>query len=74
MRLWRNETLRSFYDRLISDEDRKLVNDDTLPEIIREFIGQEMIEPVMKDPILFGDFMKAQPTEPSSEDPRTYSE
>lgn len=72
LRLWRNETLRSFYDRLINEDDRNLVDNETIPEIIREFIGAEFIEPVMKNPIIYGDFMQANPLEPSLEDPQLY--
>jgi dynein heavy chain len=72
LRLWRNETLRSFYDRLITFEDRRLVNDETLGNMVRDHFGPDQVEQVMKDPLLFGEFMKVQPLDPNFEDPSVY--
>jgi len=72
LRLWRNETLRSFYDRLISFEDRVLVNDETISAMVRDHFGPDQVEATMKDPILYGDFMKVQPLDPNFEDPKVY--
>ena len=72
LRLWRNECLRSFYDRLTTEEDRILVNDETIAGVVRDHFGGDMVEGVMKEPLLFGDFMKVQPLDPNFEDPKTY--
>ena len=57
VRLWRNEVLRIFFDRLISDGDKEFV-EGRLNELIQENCAS-IAEPVLKDPILFGDFMTA---------------
>ncbi|KAG7265791.1 LOW QUALITY PROTEIN: hypothetical protein CRUP_036669 [Coryphaenoides rupestris] len=45
VRVWRNECLRVFHDRLINEKDKTLVISD--------------LEAAMKDPILFGDYRTA---------------
>ncbi|RKP21444.1 hypothetical protein ROZALSC1DRAFT_11414, partial [Rozella allomycis CSF55] len=57
IRLWRNESLRIFHDRLISDQDKKLVSDQ-INKIILELFESEF-DYATKDPILFGDFRHA---------------
>ena len=60
VRLWRNEALRVFSDRLVTDEDKKLVGEELIPKYIAElFPGTE--EQVLTDPILFGDYALADP-------------
>ncbi len=55
VRLWRNECMRVFADRLVNDTDRSLVNDQLIPDLVKEFFpGTEEI--VLQNPILFGDF------------------
>jgi len=73
VRFWRNECMRVFSDRLINETDRTLVNDDLIPAIVKElFPGTE--EVVMKNPILFGDYRFAEPTDDEAEDPRLYED
>ena len=40
MRLWRNECLRVFHDRLITEEDRTLVRDALIGQMITEAFPQ----------------------------------
>ncbi|XP_068162278.1 dynein axonemal heavy chain 10 [Antennarius striatus] len=57
VRVWRNECLRIFHDRLIDNTDKDLVQGH-----IKNLIGEHFpsaVEEVMKDPILFGDFRTA---------------
>ena len=54
VRLWRNECLRVFHDRLITDEDRALVRDRLLDHYIKEQFPQS--KAALTDPILFGDY------------------
>jgi dynein heavy chain len=54
VRLWRNEALRVFSDRLISKEDRKFVS-DKLTELIAEFYPEEAFS-ALSNPLVFGDF------------------
>ena len=54
IRLWRNECLRVLHDRLISKEDKDVVQ-GKLAQIIQEkYAG--FAEHALQDPILFGDF------------------
>eukprot|EP00992_Anisonema_acinus_P002258 TRINITY_DN10608_c1_g1_i2.p1 TRINITY_DN10608_c1_g1~~TRINITY_DN10608_c1_g1_i2.p1 ORF type:complete len:2266 (+),score=796.72 TRINITY_DN10608_c1_g1_i2:1-6798(+) len=53
-RVWRNECLRVFYDRLVDDRDRDLVA-DKIQELVEEHFAAD-VETVMRNPILFGDF------------------
>ncbi|XP_021113287.1 dynein heavy chain 10, axonemal isoform X4 [Heterocephalus glaber] len=57
VRVWRNECLRVFHDRLISKADKQLVQ-----EHIRSLVSEHFTDDlgvVMRDPILFGDFRMA---------------
>jgi len=58
VRLWRNECLRVFYDRLISVEDKKLVGERIIPSLLKETY-QKYYSVAMQDPILFGNFRTA---------------
>lgn len=54
LRLWRNEALRVFHDRLICQEDKQLVCSQ-----ISEIVGhsfESCASYTMVDPILFGDY------------------
>ncbi|EDV22455.1 uncharacterized protein TRIADDRAFT_50643 [Trichoplax adhaerens] len=53
IRVWRNECLRVFHDRLISEDDKTTVQ-NFIGEIINDKMSQYN-EYVMKNPILFGD-------------------
>jgi hypothetical protein len=54
LRLWRNELLRVFHDRLICAADKQLVT-GRLAELLQQRYGQHA-EPVLQDPLLFGDY------------------
>jgi len=73
LRLWRNECVRVFSDRLITEEDRNLVENKAIPDLIKEFFN-DVLEPVMAEPLIFGDYMKANPGDPEAEDPKIYEE
>ncbi|UYV65969.1 DNAH10 [Cordylochernes scorpioides] len=68
VRVWRNECLRVFYDRLVSDEDRTIVNGKL--ESLVEDNYREHKEDVLRDPILYGDYRNALDTE----EPRLYED
>uniref|UniRef100_A0A8C9QGL1 Dynein axonemal heavy chain 10 n=1 Tax=Spermophilus dauricus TaxID=99837 RepID=A0A8C9QGL1_SPEDA len=57
VRVWRNECLRVFHDRLINETDKQLVQDHIGNLVLEHFEEDE--EVVMRDPILFGDFRMA---------------
>lgn len=56
IRLWRNEILRVFHDRLICREDKEIVQ-SKIREIVNEKFGNA--EHILADPILFGDYRNA---------------
>ena len=66
VRLWRNESLRVFHDRLTTAEDKSYVNEQ-LAKIVKSS-WPDCVGVAMEDPILFGDFRNAM--EP--EKPRLY--
>ena len=37
VRLWRNECMRVFCDRLIDSTDKELIGDNVIPDLVREF-------------------------------------
>ncbi|XP_072658407.1 dynein axonemal heavy chain 10 isoform X2 [Canis lupus baileyi] len=57
VRVWRNECLRVFHDRLINETDKQLVQDH-IRDLVMEHFNDDA-EVVMRDPILFGDFRMA---------------
>ncbi|KFZ50352.1 Dynein heavy chain 10, axonemal, partial [Antrostomus carolinensis] len=57
VRVWRNECLRVFHDRLINEADKALVQDH-IKNLIEENFRDDL-EQAMRDPILFGDFRMA---------------
>ncbi|KAF3425259.1 hypothetical protein E2986_13407 [Frieseomelitta varia] len=71
VRLWRNEFTRIICDRLIDEEDENVVFG-----YMKEKIGQtwaeqrEIVEYVMRDPLLFGDFRNAM----NDDEPRFYED
>nr|XP_034180267.1 dynein heavy chain 10, axonemal [Osmia lignaria] len=72
VRLWRNEFTRVICDRLISKEDKDLV-DGYIKEKIEERWEEEDSETVayaMRDPLLFGDFRNAI----NEDEPRFYED
>ncbi|XP_067910594.1 dynein axonemal heavy chain 10 isoform X6 [Heterodontus francisci] len=54
IRLWRNECLRVFHDRLINEVDKKLVQGH-ITKLIEEHFPS-VLEQAIRDPILFGDY------------------
>jgi dynein heavy chain len=57
LRLWRNECLRIFHDRLISEEDKAVVQ-TKIRELVNDKYGMHA-DSVLADPILFGDYRLA---------------
>lgn len=57
VRLWRNESLRVFYDRLVNDQDRAFVNKLINVLVLNNFEADEVY--VTRNPSLFGDFRHA---------------
>ncbi|XP_042636525.1 dynein axonemal heavy chain 10 [Orycteropus afer afer] len=57
VRVWRNECLRVFHDRLINEADKQLVQGH-IGSLVGEHFKDDL-EMVMRDPILFGDFRMA---------------
>ncbi|KAM4590913.1 dynein axonemal heavy chain 10 isoform 1-T1 [Odontesthes bonariensis] len=68
VRVWRNECLRVFHDRLIDETDKTLVQ-GYIKNLTEEHFKSDM-EAVMKDPILFGDYKTAL----SESEPRVYED
>ncbi|NXX13493.1 DYH10 protein, partial [Podargus strigoides] len=68
VRVWRNECLRVFHDRLINEADKALVQDH-IKNLIEENFNDDL-EQAMRDPILFGDFR----TTLSEGEPRIYED
>ncbi|XP_075882096.1 dynein axonemal heavy chain 10-like isoform X2 [Nelusetta ayraudi] len=68
VRVWRNECLRIFHDRLIDETDKTLVQGH-IKNLVEEHFRTE-IEIAMKDPILFGDYRCAL----SETEPRVYED
>lgn len=50
-----------------------MISNDTLTDLIKEFFP-ETLEGVMKDPILIGDYMSANPAEPEFIDSKVYKD
>jgi dynein heavy chain len=73
VRLWRNECLRVFQDRLLDETDKQLVGETLLGNLVKEFF-KDVEEDVMRDPILFGDYSMSNPTDDEAEDPRLYED
>ncbi|VDO04672.1 unnamed protein product [Rodentolepis nana] len=61
LRLWRHEILRSFYDRLINDDDRATVNNIISSKLHKYF--EESMDYAMMDPLIFGDYWAANTDE-----------
>jgi len=73
IRLWRNECLRVFSDRLITDTDRTLVGDTLISGLIKQYFG-DVAEDALKNPILFADYILSDPLDEEREDPRLYQD
>ncbi|XP_036382121.1 dynein heavy chain 10, axonemal [Megalops cyprinoides] len=57
VRVWRNECLRVFHDRLINETDKMLVQGH-IKNLVQEHFPSDL-EYVMRDPVLFGDYRNA---------------
>ncbi|XP_028567040.2 dynein axonemal heavy chain 10 isoform X2 [Podarcis muralis] len=68
VRVWRNECLRVFHDRLINEVDKALVEGHIQALVESNF--KDDLEHVMRDPILFGDFRMAL----NESEPRVYED
>ncbi|NXF04124.1 DYH10 protein, partial [Smithornis capensis] len=68
VRVWRNECLRVFHDRLINEADKELVQGH-IKTLIEEHFTDDL-EDAMRDPILFGDFRTAL----NEAEPRVYED
>uniref|UniRef100_K7FM63 Dynein axonemal heavy chain 10 n=1 Tax=Pelodiscus sinensis TaxID=13735 RepID=K7FM63_PELSI len=68
VRVWRNECLRVFHDRLINEVDKILVQGH-IQGLIQEHFKDDL-EQAMRDPILFGDFRMAL----NEGEPRVYED
>jgi len=73
IRLWRNESMRVFCDRLVDQTDNDLIAKTVIPDLVKEYFS-DVNEYVGKDPCIFGDFAMADPTNDEAEDPRLYED
>lgn len=73
VRLWRNETMRVFADRLIDNTDRDLVSNEIIPTLVKQLF-KDVEEEVSANPILFGDYRLTDPSFEDGEDPRLYED
>ncbi|XP_067295015.1 dynein axonemal heavy chain 10 isoform X2 [Pseudorasbora parva] len=62
VRVWRNECLRVFHDRLINETDKIMVQGH-IKNLIEEHFRSDL-DSAMRDPILFGDYRTALKSEP----------
>ncbi|NXC37428.1 DYH10 protein, partial [Campylorhamphus procurvoides] len=68
VRVWRNECLRVFHDRLINEADKALVQSH-IKSLIEEHFTDDL-EHTLRDPVLFGDFRTAL----NDAEPRVYED
>ncbi|KAM6964967.1 dynein axonemal heavy chain 10 [Aplochiton taeniatus] len=68
VRVWRNECLRVFHDRLINETDKTLVQGH-IKNLIDEHFKSDL-DSAMRDPILFGDYRTAL----NESEPRVYED
>ena len=73
VKLWRNEAIRVYGDRLIDDSDRKVVIEEIIPDIVENYF-KEQAEYALQEPLLFGDFRNADPVEQENPEPRLYED
>ncbi len=65
--------MRVFCNRLIDSTDKDLIGSSVIPDVVNEFFA-DVQEPVMKDPIIFGDFIMSNPNDPEAVDVRLYED
>jgi dynein heavy chain len=58
VRLWRNEILRVYEDRLNDDKDKDIVGIQQIPNLVKGNFGK-IADEVLANPIVFGDFRDA---------------
>jgi len=58
IRLWRNECLRVFCDKLIDYADQDLIGKTVMSDIVKEHF-KDCEEYVLADPVIFGDYALA---------------
>jgi dynein heavy chain len=73
IRLWRNESIRVFADRLLNETDKTLVVDGVIAGLIKQHF-KDVEEDALRNPILFGDYSESDPTDEEKEDPRLYED
>jgi dynein heavy chain len=73
IRMWRNECIRVFADRLVNETDKTLVVENIIGGLVSRYF-KENEEEVLVNPILFGDYMESDPTDEEKEDPRLYED
>lgn len=56
IRLWRNECIRVFADRLVNDADKIMVIDGIIGSLVKRHFN-DCEEEVLANPILFGDYL-----------------
>ncbi len=62
-----------FADRLVSENDKNLVVDGIIGGLVKQYF-KDTEEEVLKNPILFGDYLESDPTDDEKEDPRLYED
>jgi dynein heavy chain len=72
IRLWKNECLRVFVDKLVTDDDKKVVEVTIMNAVLKEAFGDEIMKKMGEGDFLYGDFKESQPLEPDFEDPMIY--
>lgn len=73
VRMWRNECIRVFADRLLNETDKALVIDMLIGGLTEKYF-KDVSEVALKNPILYGDYMLSDPTDEEKEDPRLYED
>jgi dynein heavy chain len=68
LKLWRHECLRVFSDKLLSVQDKEVVN-EILKSVVTKTFAEEA-EFALTEPCLYGDFMKVSFEEPDEDTPK----
>ena len=72
IRLWKNECIRVFVDKLITNDDKHTVENDIMNSVVKETFGDEIMKKINEGDYLYGDFKESQPLELDYEDPMVY--
>ena len=73
LKLWRNEAVRVFADRLINAADRTKAVDELIAGLLRKTFPDHA-EYALQEPLLYGDFLLTDPSDKEKEDPRLYED